>query len=389
MNEGHGAPIAAPVPSPVRGYDDWPTHALAASPFVAGGGNAQRLADVLGLRSRPETPEVLRDEPIEHGDVVITPLRWRMPYGPETQAWEVRAAGAAASDPAGATGGNAPGILALHSHGGRRSVGANALIDFGGENPDAIANRLAREGFVVLAHDAFSWASRRFDLSVLTPKLAVTRDALLALWASEGRTWTDDELFDAVSNAHEELLAKVAGSLGQTFAGMVVADDLVALDVLAGLPGVDASRLAAIGFSGGGGRAHLLGALDHRLGAVVVGGMMATFASMMPAYIEAHSWLLHSPGLWQVTDWPDVARIGGDRELLALYGERDPLFPLDGMRDAHASLSELPGYVGRFFDAGHEFTPGMKDVAASFLSAWAARAQGSATNAAHEEPDPS
>lgn len=373
----------------MRGYDDWPTHALAASPFVAGGGNAQRLADVLGLRSRPETPEVVRDEPIEHGDVVITPLRWRMPYGPETQAWEVRAAGAAASDPAGATGGNAPGILALHSHGGRRSVGANALIDFGGENPDAIANRLAREGFVVLAHDAFSWASRRFDLSVLTPKLAVTRDAVLALWASEGRTWTDDELFDAVSNAHEELLAKVAGSLGQTFAGMVVADDLVALDVLAGLPGVDASRLATIGFSGGGGRAHLLGALDDRLGAVVVGGMMATFASMMPAYIEAHSWLLHSPGLWQVTDWPDVARIGGDRELLALYGERDPLFPLDGMRDAHASLSELPGYVGRFFDAGHEFTPGMKDVAASFLSAWAARAQGSATNAAHEEPDPS
>ena len=40
------------------------------------------------------------------------------------------------------------------------------------------------------------------------------------------------------------MLAKAAGTLGQTLAGAVLTDDLVALDILAGQQGVDASRLS-------------------------------------------------------------------------------------------------------------------------------------------------
>ena len=345
--------------SAIPGYEDWPAHASSTAAFAARDASAQALADVLGLRRKPAPPTVRRDETSVRDGVAVTPLRWRMPYGPETQAWELR--------PAGSAGRELPGILALHPHGGRRSTGAAQLIDFDGQNLGAVANRVARAGFVVLAHDTFSWASRRFDLSSPPSKLARIRDALLALWDSEGYVPSDDEVFDAVSSAHEDLVAKTAGLLGQTFAGMVVADDLVAADVLAGLPGVDGGRLGAIGFSGGGGRAHLLGALDDRIGAVVVACMMATFGSLVPDYVETHSWLLHSPGLPQLRDWPDVARIGAARELLVLYGERDPLFPLDGMRAAHDTLRSYPGYEGRFFDVGHEFTAEMLDAAMEFF----------------------
>ncbi|GAB3797307.1 hypothetical protein GCM10028798_08380 [Humibacter antri] len=365
--------------SAIPGYEDWPAHASGTPPFAGTDAPTQALADVLGLRRKPAPPHVRRGEATVRDGVAITPLRWRVQYGPETQAWELRPVVSAPRDneagarrAGGGPPGLLPGILALHQHGGHRSTGAAQLIDFDGENPDAVANRLARAGFVVLAHDTFSWASRRFDLSSPPPKLARTRDALLALSAAKGHVPSDDELFDAVSSAHEDLVAKTAGVLGQTFAGMVVADDLIAADVLAGLPGVDPSRLGAIGFSGGGGRAHLLAALDDRIGAVVIACMMATFGSLVPDYVETHSWLLHSPGLPRLCDWPDVARIGATRDLLVLYGERDPLFPLDGMRAAHGRLMSYPGYDGRFLDAGHELTAEMLDAAIEFFLTWRA-----------------
>ena len=60
---------------------------------------------------------------------------------------------------------------------------------------------------------------------------------------------SDDERFDFVSGLHEDTVAKAAGALGQTFAGAVLADDLVALEVLSGAAGVDPGRLGAFGFS--------------------------------------------------------------------------------------------------------------------------------------------
>ena len=119
--------------------------------------------------------------------------------------------------------------------------------------------------------------------------------------------------------AAEDTLAKAAGTLGQTLAGAVLTDDLVALDILASQPGVDASRLSTFGFSGGGGRSLLLAALDHRVSAWVVACMMATFSSLVPSYLDTHSWLLHVPGLWSFSDWPDLTRLAQAR-FLVQYG---------------------------------------------------------------------
>ena len=185
-----------------------------------------------------------------------------MGYGPETTGWLLRPAGVR---------GDLPAVLGMHCHGGVRSVGGEQLVDLGDESHPraadlraawysgrAPANELARRGFVVLVHDTFSWGSRRFDLSRPTPRLAGTLEAYAALGREHGLTLSADEQFDLASSLHEDTIAKAAGTLGQTLAGAVLTDDLVALDVLAQTSGVDRDRLSTFGFSGGGCRSLLV-----------------------------------------------------------------------------------------------------------------------------------
>lgn len=368
----------API-SPIAGYEDWPAWAGEAPPFEAADPAVTALGRVLGLRRRSEPPLVRVDDDTSVGSVRVRTLSWHVGYGPRTCAYLLTPADAR---------GRLPGVLGLHAHGGKRWIGAEQLVDLGPASSDeaiarrsgggyggrAPANELASRGYAVLVHDAFSWGSRRFDLSRPTPKLAEQLAGYDALCRERGLTPSEPERFDALSGWHEELVAKIAGLLGQSFAALVLQDDLVALDVLAGLPGVDPARLGAFGLSGGGGRSHLLAALDPRIRSHVVTCMMATFATMMPHYVETHSWLLNSPGLPSLTEWPDIRSIGAPRHTLAQYGLRDPLFPAAGMRaadqrmSAAASAGDSGGrYVGTFYDVGHEFGVPMQQEAWDFF----------------------
>ena len=356
------APAEHRSPNPLAGYEDWPAAVRGARPFAGPTAAATALGGVLGLRERPAVPSVAEEARQDLDGVEIRRLRWSVGYGPDTTGWLLR--------PTGVTG-DLPGVLGMHCHGGVRSIGGEQLVELGeGAQPRAAqlrqgwysgrapANELARRGFAVLVHDTFSWGSRRFDLSHPTPRLAATLDAYAAWWREQELTPSPDEQFDLASGLHEDTLAKAAGTLGQTLAGAVLTDDLVALDILASQPGVDASRLSTFGFSGGGGRSLLLAALDHRVSACVVACMMATFSSLVPSYLDAHSWLLHVPGLWSFSDWPDLTRLAQAR-FLVQYRMDDQLFPVGGMESAHRRLIALhpePGrYLGTFRPGGHEF----------------------------------
>lgn len=329
---------------------------------------------MLGLRRVPERPIVHEDGSHRLDGVLIRRLRWSVGYGPDTTAWLLRPAGVRRS---------LPGVLGMHCHGGVRSVGAEQLVELAFDaHPRAVelrasyysgrapASELARQGYAVLVHDTFSWASRRFDLSRPTPRLSALIEAQNALWRQQGVQPSDDERFDLASGLHEDTLAKAAGALGQTFAGAVLTDDLIALSVLATEDGVDAERLGTFGFSGGGGRSLLLAALDHRIKACVVSCMMATFSSLVPTELDTHSWLLHVPGLWSLLDWPDLTAMGQAR-FLVQYRTDDELFPLAGMKAAHDHLLQLHAgtqrYQGSFSSGGHAFDAAMQQEAWAFL----------------------
>ena len=151
----------------------------------------------------------------------------------------------------------------------------------------------------------------------------------------------------------------------------MLTDDLVALRVLATDGGVDPARLGTFGFSGGGGRSLLLAALDHQIAGCVVSCMMATFASLVPDELDTHSWLLHVPGLWSLTDWPDLTAMGRAR-FLVQYRADDELFPSAGMEAAHDHLVRLHAgttrYRGSIAPGGHAFDAAMQDEAWAFLA---------------------
>ena len=364
-------PQNTPDLGPIAGYPEWPEF-LAGTPILTSESpRAVAVARALGAR-RAVAADVRTERTWVADDVEGSELSWQLPFGPRTRAWMLRPAGAA---------GPLPGILGLHCHGGVRSTGAEQLVDTGAEpHPSAArlraeiyggrspANDLARDGFVVLAHDTFSWGSRAFDLSHPTPRLAGTMAAHEALWREQGESPTAERRFDTLSGLHEDSLAKAAGMLGTSLAGAVATDDLAALDVLAGLDGVDPERLGTFGLSGGGGRAVLLSALDDRVRATVVTCMMASFDSLVPSRIDTHSWLLNSPGIRAAGDWPEIAGPDAGRSTLVQYGEHDPLFPLSGMREADAMLRENPGYTGSFFDDGHVSSSAMQDEARAFFA---------------------
>ena len=253
----------------LAGYADWPAYLAGAPAFVpvgpdgrrnAGGGDghaspghdavdrhgrrrAPHLVEVLGVRAATAADVQVEREWVADG-VRGRELSWWLGFGPRTRAYLLEPA---------EHDGDLPGVLALHAHGGVRSTGAEQLVDTGrAPSPSAArmrarcyagrtpANDLARDGFAVLVPDAFSWASRAFDLSSPPEVLARLGAALDALHRERRETLSADERFDELSSLHEYGLAKAAGALGTTFAGAVATDDLAALEVLADWPGVDA-----------------------------------------------------------------------------------------------------------------------------------------------------
>lgn len=334
--------------------------------FAPADGAAGRVAAALGV---PAPTPVDPDRDLSwHDDVVVDGVRirhlgWQLPFGPPTKATLLTPVH---------HDGMLPGLLWLNCHGGNKWLGAERLVDLGPEtSPDvvalqlklyagrAVANDFARAGFAVLVHDAFSWGSRRFNLTPAPGRAADALRAATALWASEGVQASPELRYNTLAAQHENTVAKAAALLGTSYAGMVAYEDLTALGVLRGLPDVDAHRIGTGGFSGGGGRALVLAAMAGDLGACVIACMMTTHASLFPAYLESHSWLLSTPGLATVSEWPDLTALAPNTRFLAQYALGDELFPVEGMRAADRRLRDLLGddrYKGEWHAGGHVFT---------------------------------
>ena len=344
------------------GYDEWYDY-VRARPYVTGDDWTTRVAAALGVPNPGVTPAP-RVVGVSSADgITTTELAWDVGFGPELHAWFLHPQGV---DPS-----TLPGVLDLHCHAGIKSIGAERLLPgpVGKAYQDmyedgvAFAALLAARGVAVLAPDTFSWGSRRFDFSQAQGQLADLGTLLAGVGVS------GNDLYDGMAKLHEHLLAKRAGAIGTSYAGMVAHDDLTSLAVLRSLT---SGPVSVTGFSGGGGRGPTLSALDPGIEKVSIVAMMATNESLVPDHLDCHSWLLNTPWRHRTLDLPEVAANRREHRLHVVYCEQDELFTIAGMKAADAELTRLfadaPGsYEGVFVPGPHGISRATHELVADFL----------------------
>ncbi len=329
----------------------------------------------MGFCSGPETPLAVQSHKTWERDGVAGELvSWSVGYGPRTEAYVLKPAGAS---------GALPGVLALHDHGGFKFYGKEKIAD----GPDGVltpvlqefrddayggrawANELAREGFLVVVHDTFVWGSRKFPLEEMPQGIR-----------GYGKSDDKDPLaaqihaYNAAAGQHEHLVAKYCNLLGTGMPGVVCYEDRVALNYLRSRGDVLPERVACSGLSGGGNRSAMLLATHGGLRAAAIMGLMTTYAHLLDHNVQSHTWMLYPYALARVMDWPDLAACRAPMSLLVQYDTEDDLFTLEGMRAAHDRLTDHyayagapEAYVGQFYPGPHKFDLEMQRAAFDWL----------------------
>jgi dienelactone hydrolase len=275
----------------------------------------------------------------------------------------------------------APGVVALHDHGGFYLWGKEKILAADGEHPvltafrdryysgRSIAAELARQGYVVIAIDMFYWGDRRM---LYAADSAALRDRTLAL------TQADIDAFHRRCSQNEQLVARSLLTAGISWPGVMMWDDLRTLDYLAHRPEVDPKRLACVGLSVGGYRSFLLAALEPRIRAAVAVGWMTSFPKQVRRHVVNTVGLtFHIPGLLHDLDFPDLAALAAPRALMVINGSRDGLFHPDGVKAAFAKIEAIYDKAKvrdrqscKLYDAPHEFNAEMQPAAGEWLKRW-------------------
>jgi dienelactone hydrolase len=287
--------------------------------------------------------------------------------------------------------GRMPAVVALHSHGGQYAWGADKLVSTPTDSPAlieyrqrlyggrAIAEELARRGFMVIATDAFYFGERRLHPETLARDIvpAEAREAFDSLASLPQRSAERNRAENRVAGAFEASIARTLLAAGASWPGLIAWDDQRTVDYLASRPDVDPGRIGCIGLSGGGLRAALLGGADPRIRAACVVAWMSTLGEMVPGHARRHTWMAWTPGLRASLDLPDAAALIAPGALLVQQAARDTLFPIAGMRGGVEKLERIYAkagiadrFRGTFYDEPHSFSPRMQEDAFEWLRRW-------------------
>ncbi|MEO8394593.1 MAG: acetylxylan esterase [Chloroflexota bacterium] len=236
----------------------------------------------------------------------------------------------------------APAVLYHHMHGNKCEVGKEELWQEWLIEGIAPGPTLARAGYVVLAIDAYGFNQRE------TQGPAGDRER---------------------GGATEQALFKKFIWEGKTLWGMMVRDDLLALNYLVSRPEVDPLRVAATGMSLGGSRTTWLGALDERIKVVIPVAQMTRYEDFAASgNYNLHGIYYYVPGFLKAgLDMEILTSLVAPRPQMILIGDSDPLSPIAGVQkiiDYTRQVYQLYGSADRFMpkiQAGiaHKYTPEM------------------------------
>jgi dienelactone hydrolase len=185
------------------------------------------------------------------------------------------------------------------------------------------------------------------------------------------------EAYHAFCGEYENLIAKSLFMAGTTWPGVMLYEDMRALDYLLIRDEVDPQRVGCGGLSGGGERTIFLTGMDSRIKCSVCAGFMTTFSQMVQHNISHHTWMVHLPHLSNLMDLPDLATLSGGNPLMVQFCEQDELFSPEGQKISNEKLGKIfkkmgkpELYSGLFFPGGHRFDIQMQDLAFDWFDRW-------------------
>ena len=292
----------------------------------------------------------------------------------------------------------APGIVALHCHGGYYLWGKEKVVELDEEHPalsrfkqelyegKSIASELARQGYVVITIDMFYWGERRMLLDDDPPAYR-ERPRSMRSRSSCARacryfvTCTGCQVMPRSSRPvymRRVAILPPSRTAGITWPGVLLWDDIRTVDYLASRPEVDKTRLACVGLSVGGYRSFALAALDPRIKAAVDVGWMTSYPHQIKRHvINSIGFTFHIIGLYRYLDFPDLAALIAPRAVLVINGSKDQLFAPDGVRAAFEKIRRCYEKAGAperqrcsLYPAPHEFNLKMQEEAWEWLKRW-------------------
>jgi dienelactone hydrolase len=201
--------------------------------------------------------------------------------------------------------GKVPAVLYCHWHGGQYDVGKEELFRTNAV-PVPPGPALAERGYAVLAIDAYCFGERN----------------------GAGPGGPDEK-----GAAGEMTAAKLNLWFGRTLWGMMLRDDLIALDYLCSRPEVDADRVGVTGISMGATRSWWLMGLEDRLKAGVAVCCLTRYQDLVQTRgLKYHGIYYFVPGMLNHFDTEAVVALSAPRALLFQSGELDAGSPVEGIR---------------------------------------------------------
>jgi dienelactone hydrolase len=308
------------------------------------------LLDLLGrLPPRPRTPSVQTLSRERRSGYIVEKFRFDNGAGAVVPGYLLLPTNAS---------GRVPGILYCHWHAGEYDLGKEELFQ-AKHTPEAPGPAFARRGYAVLAIDASGFGERN----------------------GQGPDGTAERDFAA-----EETASKFNLWVGRTFWGMLLRDDLMALDYLASRPEVDPERLGVTGMSMGATRTWWLMALDERLKTGVAIACLTRYRNLIEhGSIHEHDIGYFVPGMLNHFDSEAAISLIAPRPVLFQTGDRDAGSPIDGIRAVESAVRPVYRLYAQenafqcivYPGLGHVYTPEMwaKTLAwmDEHLGGWAAQ----------------
>lgn len=134
--------------------------------------------------------------------------------------------------------------------------------------------------------------------------------------------------------------AKIAMLMGRTTIGERVWDVMRILDaVLDTFPEVERENIVCTGNSGGGTATYYLACMDERIAAAAPCCSVCTYEASIAAM--PHCLCNHIPGIRKYFEMGDLACLIAPRKLVVAAGEKDDIFPIDGVRETYARTRQI------------------------------------------------